>query len=69
MCLFFLFILFHSVIIAQAVLPSFLSDRRVSEDKLLPLRDRVRKLVWHLLTECPLDHSHPLLLECRRIVR
>ena len=53
----------------QAVLPSFLSDRRLAKDKILTLRDRVRKLIWHLLTACSLDHTHPLLLETRRIVR
>ena len=50
------------------MLPSFLNNQRIAAAKVIPLRNRVRALIWQLLTATPLDSTHSLMVEVRRIV-
>ncbi len=50
------------------MLPSFLNNKRIAAAKVIPLRDRVRVLIWQLLKATSLDPTHSLLVEVRRIV-
>jgi len=54
------------IITLQAILPGFLSNSNYPGEELAPLKDKVRSLVWSLLTsgEC----TEPLVTETRRMV-